>query len=128
VLGALIPHVSFVDFYFVSSANLAELVLKRHLRVVFLLVRDISFDLSDVGFAHGKNSVSTLPLEMLQAGVLFLDPFWGFVFRCLDYVHDREFAWNLTQDIWPPPCSSTPKQAPRGMTPTKDSLRSPRTT
>jgi len=74
-LGTLIPHVSFVDFNPMTAAYLAEFILKRHLSMVFLLVRNISFDLLNVGFTHGKDSISTLPLEMLQTGVPFLDPF-----------------------------------------------------
>ncbi len=57
------PHVTFVDFNSVASTNLAKLVLKGHLFVVFLLVRYVSFDLFDVGLTNGKDFISTLPLD-----------------------------------------------------------------
>jgi hypothetical protein len=58
-----IPDISFVPFQIVPPQELAELILKRHGAMVSFLVRQIRFNLIDVGIADGEGAVTVLPLK-----------------------------------------------------------------
>ena len=53
----------------------------------------------DTGFADREDSVAALPVEVGQAGRLFLQPLGGFCFCLFDHVLDREFAGQEGEDV-----------------------------
>jgi len=83
---------SFVNLNSVSSTQFAELVLKRNVPMVFLLIGDVTLDLFNIGRANRKDTVPGLPVEIDVRRYLFLDPFRRFRLRPFDYVPDRELG------------------------------------
>ncbi len=65
-----IPHVTLVVFDPVAFQHQSELLLKRPLPVVFLLIGDVRFHLFDVGRADGKRPIPVLPVEIRPAPAL----------------------------------------------------------
>jgi len=61
-----IPYVTLVVFDSAAFEHQAELVLKRSLPVVFLLIGYVRFHLFDVGRADGKHAIVVLPVEAAQ--------------------------------------------------------------
>jgi hypothetical protein len=70
-----IPNISFINVDPMSLADCSELILERHAPVMFLLVGNVTFDVFDVGLAHGKDPIARLPLEMMERWSLPFESF-----------------------------------------------------
>ncbi len=71
----LIPDISFVMRNMVLLEERNELLLKRMLLVMFLLVRNVFGNSGNVGFADAKHTISGLPRKFGMA--LTVNPFTG---------------------------------------------------
>src|SRR2546426_943327 len=71
----LIRSLPLVIINLISPQELAELVLKRNLPMVWLLFTYVSAHLLDMRLANGKRSIAALPVELFVWRSLRLDPF-----------------------------------------------------
>ena len=78
---ALIPNILFIKFHLITFEEHSKLVLKRNVFVVFALVADILPDFLDVGLAHRKDAVPTLPIKITEFLVAIAQPIIGTLFQ-----------------------------------------------
>ncbi len=95
----LVPNEPFVDCNPMTFTNPPELVLKRHLLVMLLLVFDVAFDFRDLRFTHREDSSAGLPIEVLVLVSFRFDPLrrigLDFADDLLDRVIPREIRFCL---------------------------------
>lgn len=97
VLG-LFPHIPFVNSDSVASAQLTELILKRHPSMVLFLVRNVPLDLRYPRWTYGEYSVAGLPLEPEELGPDLRDPLRRLRLGLLDHVCNGPLAREQAQD------------------------------
>ena len=95
----LFPHIPFINGDTMASAQLTELILKRHSSMVLILVRNVPFDLRYPRWAYGEYSVAGLPLEPEELGPCLLDPLRRLRLGLLDHVCDGHLAREQAQDM-----------------------------
>lgn len=79
-----IPDILLVPFLLVLPKEFPQFILKRHLAVVFFLIRDVLRHFVEVGLAHGEIRVSALPGEIGQDAALLLQSTSRDAFQFLD--------------------------------------------
>jgi len=69
------PNVPLVDSRAILLAQSPKLILKRLSPMMFLLLGDIRLERINMGRANRKCSVTLLPMESGQSGLLTFNPF-----------------------------------------------------
>jgi hypothetical protein len=70
-----IPQIPLVKFHSVFSEERAQLILKRHLAMMHLLVIDVLDQSIHIRRSNRKRPITTLPRELRRRGRLSLEPF-----------------------------------------------------
>src|SRR5262249_41685888 len=79
-----IPNIPFVELHPVALEQGAELVLKRHLPMMFFLVFNVLLYFRDAGLTHRECSVSGLPVKVGIPGSITLHPLRTSLLHFLD--------------------------------------------
>ena len=89
-----IPQIALVVIHLLPFQKRQELLLKRLLSMMLLLIPDVLHDTIEIGSAHCERAVCVLPREPLHAGYRVLDPGRGAAFDELHSLADRQHRRN----------------------------------
>jgi hypothetical protein len=97
--GELVPDAVFVEIEFVAFKKGAEFVLEGNATVMFALRADVSANVLEVGVAHGKDRVASLPIEIREFVALLAEPIVRAFLYVADHVADGLGARHDKQDV-----------------------------
>ena len=94
-----VPHISFIEFNFVSFEKSPEFVLKRNLFMMIALMADVISHLFNRGLAHRKGAVAALPIKIVESLIAFAQPIVGTFFQLPNDIADRVGACHHKQQM-----------------------------
>ena len=94
-----IPNVTFVNIYFVLSAQLAKLILIRSFSMMLFLLLHKRQDSIKVRLADGKRTVTRLPRKRPRTSLILFGPFRRLRLNVLDQFRDRHRSRQTTNNM-----------------------------